>query len=119
MHIQETQHNAVTILIPHVQRIEASNAQTLKNTLIDTITRGSTKIALDLHHVDFMDSSGLAALLSALKRLGQNGRIALFGVSATVRKLFAITRLDNGIFTLADTEEEALQLLGHASGAHE
>jgi len=119
MDIQETQHNAVTILSPQVHRIEASNAQTFKNALIDVISRGSTKIVLDLHHVDFMDSSGLAALLAILKRLGQNGRIALFGVSANVRKLFAITRLDNGIFAIADTEEEAIQLLENASGAHE
>jgi anti-sigma B factor antagonist len=111
MDVHEKQNGALVTLQPQVKRLDASNAQGLKNSLIEHISQGKTWIALDLGHVDFMDSAGLAALLSAVKSLGKNGKIALFGISDKVRKLFTITRLDNGVFTITRTEDEALQAL--------
>lgn len=119
MNIHEQQKDTLVILQPQVTRVEASNAQNLKNRLIDCISRGKSRIALDLGYVDFMDSSGLAALLSALKSLGKNGKIALFGVSDKVRKLFSITRLDNGVFIITETEEEAVKALEQSSASYD
>lgn len=116
MDIYERQHGEVMVLRPQVSRLEASNAPSLKNALIDQIFHGRYLLALDMSHVDFMDSSGLAALLSALKSLGPQGHLALFGVSSKVRKLFAITRMDHGVFRIADTEDEAVDSLQSASG---
>lgn len=119
MDMSEKHTDTTIILQPQVHRVEASNAQSLKNKLIDCISQGKNRIALDLGQVDFMDSSGLAALLSALKSLGKNGGIALFGVSDKVRKLFSITRLDNGVFIITDTEDEAVQALEQWFGSHD
>ena len=116
MDIRERQHGEVMVLTPQVSRLEASNAQGLKNALIDQITSGRYLLALDLSNVDFMDSSGLASLLSALKSLGPHGHLALFGISSKVRKLFSITRMDHGVFRIADTEDEAVDSLQSASG---
>lgn len=119
MDMNEKHTETLVILQPQVHRVEASNAQILKNRLIDCISQGKNRIALDLGHVDFMDSSGLAALLSALKSLGENGKMALFGLSDKVRKLFSITRLDNGVFIITATEEEAVQALQNISGSND
>lgn len=119
MNIHEKQKDTLVILQPQVTRVEASNTQDLKNRLIECISRGKSRIALDLRQVDFMDSSGLAALLSALKSLGKDGKIALFGVSDKVRKLFSITRLDNGVFIITDTEDEAVKALNNRSDPYD
>jgi len=119
MDIHEKQKETSVILQLQVGRLDAANSQILKGRLIDLISQGKTRIALDLGQVDFMDSAGLAALLSALKSLGRNGKMALFGVSAKVRKLFTITRLDNGVFTITQTEDEAVQALGTPISSYE
>lgn len=119
MDIHEKQKENSVILQPQAGRLDAANSQILKGRLIDLISQGKTRIALDLGQVDFMDSAGLAALLSALKSLGRNGKMALFGVSAKVRKLFTITRLDNGVFTITQTEDEAVQALGTSISSYE
>lgn len=118
MDMYEKQRESLVILQPQVSRLDASTAQGLKNRLIDCISQGKTRIALDLGQVDFMDSSGLAALLSALKSMGRNGKMALFGVSDKVRKLFSITRLDNGVFIITDTEDKAVQALKQLPDSH-
>jgi anti-sigma B factor antagonist len=119
MDIYEKQKENSVILQPQVGRLDAANSQILKGRLVDLISQGRTRIALDLGQVDFMDSAGLAALLSALKSLGRNGKMTLFGVSAKVRKLFTITRLDNGVFTITQTEDEAVQALGTSISSYE
>ena len=119
MDLDERRHGEVVILQPRVRRLEASNAQALTNELIDRISQGKNSLVLDLNDVDFMDSSALASLLSAVKSLGTKGRMALFGISSKVRKLFSITRLDNVVFILADSEEEAVRSVQGASGLNE
>ena len=53
------------------------------------------RIVVDLSKVPFMDSTGLAALISDLKIVRQNqGDMALTGVTPEVMRIFQITLLD-------------------------
>lgn len=68
------------------------------------------KILIDLEKVSYIDSSGLATfveLFQKLKRTG--GKLILFHLSAPVRSVFEIAKLDS-IFHLATSEQEALAL---------
>jgi anti-sigma B factor antagonist len=59
--------------------------------------------------MEFMDSAGLGALLSCLRRLnGAGGDLKLFAMSKAVRSVVQITRMHR-IFDIFDTKEEALQ----------
>ncbi len=55
---------------------------------------GRSVVVVDLGQVQFIDSSGLAALISVLKRLAPGGSLRLAGASSGVISLLQLTRLD-------------------------
>ena len=94
LEIRETA--GITVVVPAGPRLDAEVAPHLRTTLIDLIERGARKIVLDLAAVEFIDSSGLGALVSALKRLRQtdpSADIRLAHVQAPVRAVLEIIRL--------------------------
>lgn len=106
----------VMVLRPMDERLDAANSGMVKSRFVDAVNDGQRSFVIDLSAVDFMDSTGLAALMSCLKSLGGEGQIVLAGPSAKVMKLFTLTRLDKGVFSIFPTTEEALSHLGR-SGA--
>lgn len=65
------------------------------------------KIILDFKDMGYVDSSGLATLVEILKGLrGYGGRLKLTNLSAKVKSLFEITKLDK-LFDISRDEEEA------------
>lgn len=74
--------------------MDARSAGEFKERVGAFIKAGNQWIALDLSEVEFIDSSGLGALVSVLKQLGGKGEIAIGGVRDTVASLFKLTRLD-------------------------
>ncbi|ADU64215.1 MAG: STAS domain-containing protein [Pseudodesulfovibrio sp.] len=100
------------ILRPVEERLDAANSGLLKSRFVDLVNDGHRSFVIDLSAVDFMDSTGLAALMSGLKTLGGDGEILLASLSVKVRKLFALTRLDQGVFRIFASTEEALAALG-------
>ena len=53
------------------------------------------RIVVDLSGVSYIDSSGLALFIEAMQRIqGYGGKFALCGLTATVRTIFEIARLD-------------------------
>ena len=54
-------------------RLDAAGAEDFKAALRDEIDGGATQIVLDLSEVEFMDSSGLGALVACLKHMGEQG----------------------------------------------
>jgi anti-sigma B factor antagonist len=66
-------------------------------------------VVMDCHGIDFMDSSGLGALIALLKRISERGGdLKLARLPKKVRMVFEITRAYK-IFQICDTVEEALQ----------
>ena len=69
---------------------------------------GLRHVVLDMAKVDALDSSGLGAIVAALKRVAERGgdlKIARLGPRA--RLVFEITR-SHKVFEIHDTVEEAL-----------
>ncbi len=59
------------------------------------VADGKVEMILDLSRVTFLDSSGLAALVSGLKTTREaGGWLRLAGVSDNVRSVFTLTMLD-------------------------
>jgi anti-sigma B factor antagonist len=87
---------------------DAANARTL---LKDIIGQGSGKLVLDLTDTTFMDSSGLAVLVSSLQAARKkSGDVYLVNMSSTVRALFELTRLHT-VFQIFDDKAGALRAL--------
>lgn len=67
------------------------------------LSAGVSNIAIDMSLVDFIDSSFLGILVSAMKDAGSKGiRIVLFSVRPNVKSIFDLTRLDKLIPILED-----------------
>jgi anti-sigma B factor antagonist len=100
----------VVVLRVEERRLDAANAPSFKQELNREIDQGATQIVLDLRGVEFVDSSGLGALVSCLKRLGPLGGVAIAGAGDAVQRLFTLTRMDR-VFSLHPTVEEAVRRL--------
>jgi anti-sigma B factor antagonist len=84
--------------------IHVSTAPELSHVLNLAIDAGRTRLVLDLGAVMFIDSTGLAVLLNALRRVEA---LALVCTNPTVLRLFEITKLD-ATFAIFDAVDPAL-----------
>jgi anti-sigma B factor antagonist len=111
MDFESSMTSGVTVVVFKGLRMDAAAAPLFKSNMVDLIHQGAKRFVLDLAAVDFMDSSGLASLMSSMKTLGGAGEIAVCCLGEKVRKLFAITRLDRGVFRIFGSTAEAVAAL--------
>ena len=69
---------------------------------------GKRKVVIDLSKADFMDSSGIGALIGALTTIKKvEGDVKLAGMKDRIKNLFLFTRLLGPVFEDYDSVEEA------------
>jgi anti-sigma B factor antagonist len=112
MEVKDSLEQGVTVVQLLGSRLDAAAAPVFKSRIVDLENQGRQLFALDFSGLDFMDSTGLGALVSCVKALGGKGQFVLFGMRESLRKIFMITRLDRGVFKIVATKDEALQALG-------
>jgi anti-anti-sigma factor len=87
--------------------ITAANASQFQGELTaSVIAKGVSSLLVDMYQVEFLDSAGLMALVSALRlsqKLGK--RFALCSIPASVRIVFEVTQLDKAFEILENPEE--------------
>lgn len=88
-------------------RIDAAVAIEFKDAMRESTDGGSETVVLDLSEVQFIDSSGLGAIVAAMKHMGQSRKLALAGLTPTVEKVFRLTRMDS-VFSVFPTLDGAL-----------
>src|SRR5947199_10477225 len=87
--------------------IDLFTAPDFKEGLLGVIERGADRIVLDFSETSFLDSSALAVLLSARKRLaGRRGEVAIAGLNASLETQFRLTGLSQ-LFTIQPRAERA------------
>ncbi|MEO5936342.1 MAG: STAS domain-containing protein [Terriglobales bacterium] len=81
---------------------------------VTTALKESSELIINLAGVDYVDSSGLGALVrNVTAARAKRKKLALCGLTPNVQKLFAITRVAD-LFPIYATEEEALAAAGSA-----
>lgn len=76
-------------------RLNMVSAPRLKTTIEEVVDHGGTHVVVDLAAVTFMDSSGLGALIAALKKARQaHGDLRIAGVNEQVATVLQLTNLD-------------------------
>lgn len=100
----------VTIVAPQ-ERIDVVNAAELRQQLMQLYQSGATNFVIDLSEIPFLDSSGMAVLVSILKRARQaDGDVKLVWPRIeAARRILNLTKFDR-VFDIADTAEAALKL---------
>ena len=92
-------------------RLDGQTSPHVKTTLQQLLAQNQSKIIIDLQDVSFIDSSGLAALVSGLRLAREKkGDIVLSGAQSQAQIVFRLTMLDR-IFAIHPTFEEARQSL--------
>ena len=104
-----TEHVIRIAVVAPRQRIDAFSAPELRTQLEQLLESGVQRFVLDLSAVPFLDSAGMAALVSLLKRARQaNGDVRLvWPIEEAARRILHLTKFDR-VFTIADTVDAAL-----------
>lgn len=88
--------------------LDISNADELRRAILDAVSKKSAQVVVNLQHLNFIDSSGLAALAMGLKQAHeQQGNLCLCRLQPPVRLIFEMTRLDK-VFEIFVSEEDAV-----------
>ena len=97
----------VTVAMVPVEELDASNAAEFKRD-VAPLLEATTKLVFDLSRLRFVDSSGLGAFISCLRKLNaKDGDLKLCGMSRQVRGVFELVRMHR-IFDIHDTKEDAV-----------
>ena len=108
MNIEEKKENGVLVVRVLDDRLDANVALDFRDEMVSYITAGENLIVVNLAAVDFVDSSGLGAIVSSFKKMDENGDIVISCAKETVKRLFKLTRM-NKVFRMYDTEKEAVE----------
>jgi len=102
----ERTNNIAVVGIPG-EDLDAQNAKAFKKA-VTPLLEENLNFIFDLSELNFVDSSGLGAILSSLRHVNNTGRdLKLCGLSTPVRALFELVRMHR-IFDIYNDRDEAL-----------
>jgi len=107
MELDQDLKGGVLVVTPLETRIDAAVAIQFKDRMREVATTAKDRIILDLQRVDFVDSSGLGAIVAAMKQIGSGVKLELSSLTPNVAKVFRLTRMDT-VFAIHDSTEAAL-----------
>jgi anti-sigma B factor antagonist len=103
---QESQGAAAVFIVEG--QVDLHTSPELRSHLRTALTNRANPLVVDLKAVSFIDSSGLATLIEALKSVGSyGGKLRLCGLNSDVRRLFDLARL-NEVFDLRESRSDAM-----------
>jgi anti-sigma B factor antagonist len=106
MRIESHLKDGILFIKPIEKRIDASRAIDFKTQLKKLLQDGNNKLIMNLSEVDFIDSSGLGALVAIYKTISEKGKMTLCEVKKGVKSILELTHLDEYI-EVHHSEEEA------------
>ena len=100
-----TAHDEVTVTV--AGRVTVDSSPALRSTILDLLRRGAPPLTIiDLSGISYLDISGLATLLEALKAARERSvQLRVIGLSGKARTLAEVTQLDT-IFRAWGSEVE-------------
>ncbi|WP_312529889.1 STAS domain-containing protein [Paracoccus sp. (in: a-proteobacteria)] len=98
-------------------RLDAVVATAFKDRIREALTEIGPNIVLDLEQVNFMDSSGLGAVIAVLKSLPEGYQLELCNLSPNVERVFRLTHMDS-IFKIVPAQEPPMPPLQSGAAVH-
>ena len=96
--------------------LDIATSPTVRAALLDAAERGEHKIIVDLSGLDFIDSTGLGALIGSQRRAKENhGEVRLVAREGQILRLLRITGLLT-VFGVYHTLEDAVAGTGRVEG---
>ena len=98
----------VTILEPAGKITIGRGDIELRDSVDEAMEAGSNQLVVDFRRVTRMDSSGMAELVAAYKRITEaGGQMKLLRLPSNIRDVLGITQIAQ-VFDIYDEEDEAL-----------
>ena len=105
MHLTTKDDGRVTILTLDGDLVIGESESLFKKTVVRLLEDGKANLLVDLRRVNFLDSSGLGALVRALTNSQkEGGQTKLLGAGPQVKKLLEMTKLDSVFENFTDME---------------
>lgn len=99
----------VTILEPRGKITIGAGDIALRDAVNEALEAGSHNLLIDFSRVTRMDSSGMAELVAAYKRVSDaGGHVKLLQLPSNIRDVLSITQIAR-VFDIFDDEDEAIQ----------
>lgn len=109
MIIKEDKKGLATVLTIE-GRLDSITSGILEKKFLTVIGAGEKNIVVDFTGMDYISSAGLRVLLMAAKKTGKlGGKVVLAALCANVKEVFDIAGFTS-IFTITDSQEEAIQV---------
>lgn len=99
MKISVIDKNGARIVTALEPRIDAAGAIAFKDSIHAACDGAGPRVVLDLSCVDFLDSSGLGALVAVRQLLGAGRQLELAALTPPVARVLRLTRMDT-VFTI-------------------
>ena len=91
--------------------IDAYAAPQFMQAVTNILDGDEQHLIIDMHNVEYIDSTGLSILVFAMKRLSQNdGIVNLVGCKPNIERIFFVTQLST-FMALHQTIEDALKAI--------
>lgn len=103
----ETRGGALVVSV-NEERLDAAIAIRFKERMREVTSQPGARVVLDMSQVEFLDSSGLGAVVAVMKSLVPDRRLELAGLTANVERVFRLTRMDS-VFVMHENVEAALR----------
>ncbi len=107
--------NTTRLITAQGDRLDAAAAIRFKDDMRKLTADGPARIVLDLGAVGFLDSSGLGAVVAAMKQLDPDQVLELAGLAPVVMKVFSLTRMDSVFIIHPDAQTALGDDYAHAS----
>lgn len=88
-------------------RIDAASAIQFKDAMREAGAGAGPRVVLDLGQVEFIDSSGLGAIVAVMKMLAPDTRLDLAAPTPNVQRVLRLTRMDQVFAVHPDPETGA------------
>ena len=111
MHYTLDKNEKYAVIRLHEQKLNTLISAELKSELLIINSQGYNNIILDLSDTQFCDSSGLSAVLVGNRVCrNANGSFVLTGLSDPIKKLIAISQLEQ-VLIITPTLEQAVNII--------
>jgi anti-sigma B factor antagonist len=107
MNVKLEELNGVVIATPQVDRLDVKTVPEFREEM-NRVVDSYTKVVLNMELINFVDSTGLGALMSCIRRLNsKGGGLRLVALQQQVTAMFRLVRMHK-VFDTFDTLNEAL-----------
>ena len=115
MQIQIERKSAARVILRPVGRMDVESSPAVRQAILNLAQQEIDQLVVDLEQVDFMDSSGLSALVSGMKALKRSGGLMrVCNANPQIRTALRLTMLDR-VFPVFDEIEAAFKSMDEAT----